>query len=259
MKINSNEGLIGGQVFTIKPIADDMENVTVWIENQEPEQNGYTPKPVQIRAVVSASLVASLSITKGCSLIANVEIKTHFNVGKNNSKVNITDYVITDILCYSKIGECLANDFLLGGTIGKIEEKTNSAWVNVSLALQKSKNEQTQWVRLSIHNNFITKAFNGGLQKGDNLLVKAKLKTSTYDDRNGNRVISNDFHIDRVLMHDKKYQAPQQQNLSTPQSGIPLDNSTQTPQNGIPLDNNIPMPTDDYSATPESMLNINNN
>ncbi|OBU25616.1 single-stranded DNA-binding protein [Photobacterium aquimaris] len=244
MKINSNEGTLGGSVIQINDNGNGQS--ILWVQHTPIAEGQYQPKPVLLRLIINTPLVQDLAIVNGTAIIAKVEINSFQAKGNNASKLTITEYVVIDVLSVSNGGESIANEFLLGGTVGKVEKNPNNAWMTVSLALQKSKNDPTVWVRISVHEKFATKAFKYGINKGDNLLIKAKVQTHSYEDRNQNRVVSNDFKIDRVLMLECRNRNQQANPTNTPapsQSQYGYD---------MPTDQGMPAPGD-YSVAPTDM------
>lgn len=250
MKINSNEGTIGGTIIKISDNANNKS--TLWIKHTPAAEGQYQPKDVLLRTVVDTSLIQDLALTNGTNIVAKVEVNSFQAKGNNDSKITITEYVVTDVLSASNEGGAIANEFIFGGTVGRIDKNPNNQWMTVSLALQKSKNTPTVWVRISVHAKFAEKAFKYGIIKGDNLFIKAKVQTHSYDDRNQNRVVSNDFKIERVLMHEARNRNQQQGNQINSQSPIAgYDMPTENGGLPAPSDYNS-VPTDMYHDIPQN-------
>ncbi|WP_318441692.1 single-stranded DNA-binding protein [Photobacterium leiognathi] len=254
MKINSNEGTLGGNIIQINDNGNGKS--TLWVQHTPAAEGQYQPKDVLLRLVIDSPSVQELALTNGTAIVAKVETNSFLAKGKNDSKVTITEYVVTEVLSASNGGGAIANEFLLGGTVGKVDKNPNNQWMNLSFALQKAKNEPTVWVRISVHAKFAEKAFKQGIVKGDNLLIKAKVQTQSYDDRHQNRVVSNDFKIERVLMHEARNRQAQQQGIQNYNQVPPSSGYAMPQEQGIPSDNGMPtdygMPAD-YDLAPGDM------
>jgi flagellar basal body rod protein FlgC len=126
MKINSNEGTLGGSVIQINDNGNDQS--ILWVQHTPIAEGQYQPKPVLLRLIINTPLVQDLAIVNGTAIIAKVEINSFQTKGNNASKLTITEYVVIDVLSVSNGGESIANEFLLGGTVGKVEKNPNNAF-----------------------------------------------------------------------------------------------------------------------------------